>query len=98
MYLRCGCESSGLGDFTFDRNTVQNALLLWQKTARRLLQLMLDSLSPASKAMLDLSTGPGGYEDLKSKHDTLGLWQLNKGTHLGVSVRAKQQSLLDLLA
>ena len=59
---------------------------------------MLDSLSPVSKAMLDLSTVPGGYEDLKPKHDTLGLWQLIKATHLGVSVRAKQQSLLDLLA
>ena len=91
-------SASGLGDFNYDRTSAHAALLLWQKTARRLLQYMLDSLSPVSIVMLDLCVGIGGYADLKSKYDTLGLWQLIKTTHLVVSVRAKQQSLLDLLA
>ena len=90
-------SESGLQDFNFDRGVSQAALVLWDKHSGLLLQMLLDILSPQSKAILELRTGPGGYEELKATFDTFGLWQLILATHLGASGRSKQVSLQELL-
>ena len=94
---KLGLSAAGQADFNFDRNQAASDLAVWNKNSRGLLQLMLNVLSPESKALLELKTGPTGYLALRADMNTLELGKLITETHLGASVRSKQQALQEFL-
>ena len=87
----------GHADFVYDRDVVTKSLDKYHVDASALLQWLLEHLSIESSAVLDLCVGRGGFEDLVSNCDTLGLWMLILQTHQGSSGRAKQGSLQEFL-
>ena len=87
----------GQEDYKFDRDKAEAALKKWETNGSALLQVMINALSPESKAMLELKIGPTGYHALVLAEDTLGLGKLITETHLGLSTRSKQFSFQQFL-
>ena len=84
----------GREDFVFARTQYAAARALYVKQQTALMQFLLNSLSPESFAVLDLTDA---FQALKLTCDTMGLWQLIVRTHMGESGRSKQFSLQQFL-
>ena len=91
---RMGLSKMGLSMYEFERDQTADALVVWKGHSERLMQMLLNVLSEASKNILEGRQGPGGYDELRAANDCLGLWKLIEETHAGTGLRMRMQPLI----